>query len=64
MTSCLLPWRTNLSKEGLFLEDRISSYRGKFFHFRVNPVEKRGKLKMAELLPLKVYIYTVTHMLL
>ena len=40
----------------LFLRERICHKRSEFFSLRVDtPVKKGGKIKMTELLPLKVY---------
>ena len=44
-----------LLKGGLFLKERICSWRSKFFPLRVDPPSrKEAKVKMEELLPLTV----------
>ena len=48
-----------LSKAGLLLKVGICSYRSKFFPLRVDPIEKEGKMKMAELLSQKVSTLTI-----
>ena len=58
MTLCLFPLM-NLPKYGLLLEERICSYRSKFFLVRADFFRKGSKMKMTELHPLIVYPFTL-----
>ena len=47
------------SQRGLLLKERICSCRSKFFPSKVDTIDKGGKMKMAELLPLEIYPFTL-----
>ena len=49
-----------LPKKGLLLKERICSYRSKYFLYELTPNQKKVKRYMVELLPLKVYLVTLT----
>ena len=65
--SCLLTWRTKSSpppqKKGLLLKKRIRSGGSNSFLYVMTPIYVGGKatMKMTELLPLKVYPFTLRY---
>ena len=61
MTSCLTPWRekpfqkgSTLEGKNLLLEEQILSYKSSA------PWRREAKVKLAELLPLKMYSFTLS----
>ena len=59
MTSVCLPGDKIYPKWGLLLMERLSSDESEFFSVRVDSNEIGAKLKVTELLPLKVYPFTL-----
>ena len=61
-TSILLSGGRTPSKRGQLLKGRICSSRSKSFPLRVDHFEKGGKMKMVELLPLKVCPFSLIYL--
>ena len=59
VTSCLLALRTKSSQNGSTLKGKNwLRWEQIFFFHMLTPIEMGGKMKMTELLPLKVYLFT------